>query len=146
MRWYIVLMFLVNSMYGSLIKQEQLPEITPDISVYKESGEADLEKLVSVKEGQTVAFKLKDRIVVGIVEKSLVDKGSLKIAGTFPKYKNSEFLFEFKKLPDKQVQIIGVLLFKNQLKYYTLEIDKETKLLYFEEKSLDLEKPEEKNQ
>lgn len=144
MRWYIFLLLFLNSMYASLIKKENLPEVTPDIVLFKESGETDIEKLVSVKEGQTVAFKTKEKVFVGVVEKYLVEKQTLRIIGSFPNYKESRFVFEFKKLEDKQVQIIGILVFPDRFKYYSLELDKETKVLYFEEKNLEKELLEEK--
>lgn len=147
MKWYIVFMLLFNSMYGSILKQEKPQELTAEISLYKEeTGEVDLEKIVSAKEKQTIGFKIKEQIIVGVVEKVDVTLGVLRITGSFPNYKNSEFIFEFRKLDDKQVQIIGVLLFRNLYKFYTLEFDKVKKILYFEEKSLDKEVSENKKQ
>ena len=66
-------------MYGSIIKQEPVPDIPAEISAYNEKGDVDLEKIVSAKEGQTVGFKIKERILVGTIEKVSIKNQSLKI-------------------------------------------------------------------
>jgi hypothetical protein len=136
MKWYILLLLFVVSAYSSIVKQEPVSPVVPEFSPYNDNGNLDLLKLVSVKEGQTIGLKAQNNLFVGVVQQIIKDKETLNIIGKFLNPNHGEFVFSFERLSNKETHVVGVLLFKNLNKLYSLELNKETKQLEFQEKQI----------
>ena len=140
MKWYVVAMMLVmGSIEAGIVKQQPQPEITAEVNAYDASKNVQLQPLIDAEVGQTIGFKLGERIVVAVKEHHNKTPQGFLITGTFLGRKKAGFVFEFSMLPDKQIFIQGVLFFKDSLKFYTLEMNDKTREMFFLEHDMELD-------
>ena len=100
---------------------------------YNEKGDVDLEPLLNLKAGDTVAFKVGDEIVVGRVERREASSDiGLKLFGTFPEHSKAGFLFHF----GAANTIKGLLFFVDRNAVYNLILDETNMRLSFERRDL----------
>lgn len=137
MKTYLLLILLmVSSVFGGIKKSEPLPDITAEVQLYNDKEDVALQPFVEAVVGQTIGFKIDKHVKVAVLEQRIkTDTNGLLLVGTFIKHSNAGFVFEFQPLPDKSVFITGVIFFDDQNIYYTLELNKQTSTIYFQERS-----------
>lgn len=137
MKWCVALLcWMTLDVHAGM--QRQSPPTTAAVTdatkrAYDKDGDVDLEPLLDLKIGDSVAFKIGDEIVVGTVNQRDVSPGTgLKIFGTFPGHDKAGFLFQF----GVANTVKGLLFFVGRNATYNLVIDEATKRLSFERRDL----------
>lgn len=135
----IALLCLGCVSYAGFNKQQapNSAQVSATKRAYDEQGNVDLEPLVDLVVGDTIAFKIKDKIVVGTVKQRTTEpKKSLKLFGEFSDHNKSGFVFEFTSSSKDEVTVKGIIFFVDLNKIYTLEHDKEKNILVFKEQNI----------
>lgn len=100
---------------------------------YDKDGDVDIEPLLELKIGDTVAFKIDNEIIIGKVEQRDISPDTgMKLFGTFPGHNKAGFLFHFGVVNT----VKGLLFFVDRNATYNLTIDDASKRLRFERRDL----------
>lgn len=100
---------------------------------YDKRGDVDLEPLLDLKIGDTVAFKLEQEVVVGVVkQREFSPDTGLKLFGVFPGHNKAGFLFHF----GAAQTVRGMLFFVDRNATYNLTLEESSKRLMLERRDI----------
>jgi len=100
---------------------------------FDKNGDVDLVPLVELNIGDTVAFKVDNEVVVGVVTiRSITPEDGLKIFGEFDTSNKAGFLFHFKLQNESQSSVNGLLFFPDKNVVYNLSVDEKRTRIIFE--------------
>lgn len=138
-RCLAILLCLACISHAGMVKQSPRIEqpSKQQKQAFNQQGEVELQPLVDSEEGESIAFKVKDKIILGVVKQKLVDpKLGIKIFGDFPGYEKAGFVFMFGSLPNGDAVVKGSLFFVDTGKAYMLSFDADKKALIFKEQDI----------
>lgn len=145
--WFLALLCSLSIANAGLVKQtdsNSSQNLKVEKKCFNDKEDLDLGPLLSVKNGDSVAFKVKGKIFTGIVKKIEADPEKLKVIGEFPSENKAGFVFQFGKTKDNQIEINGILFFAGSNKMFTLAYDEAKRVMYFREQNIEVRKEEDK--